>query len=851
MSFLIPNQLVFNSSRHTALFLLLELYHTIQIRLSSEAELEIQNIISNLLNSDPTKLKIISENPKDHSAVRFIKFYLEFNHIAERFHRIYLNKEKHVVPKLISEFQALRPNISDSAFESFLNEIEIDLVFTAHPTEIYERKVLKKYIEINKNLKQLLDLNDFNDQSQISKDRKSVLLSLWLSPDFGAVRPKPKDEAKLAQLVFQYSLWTGITTFKKTFYNQLKDLRLPLTSNKNVLKFSSWMGGDRDGNPNVTAKTTSDIVRSFAKKSLNLYFRELKRLKEDLSFDIELNNKVIHVESILEEAQDIIANIIHNDYDIDLILESEKKILDSLNKLYSALIEYKAKFLADRRLRSMIDRLESLGLLGMRWDIRQESAHHDNMFDEIFESSLESKKFSEMNEPERLKWLDKIGPKIKEQFKTSESSSALSFEAKDFIETIHVIKKLGEIFIPYYIISMTRSASDLLLIQKIFQSFEIKTQVVPLFETLEDLDNSPEIMDAFLEQCKNSLKAQKNIPIMLGYSDSAKTGSRIASVWNLYLAQKKLVAVAKKMGFECHFFHGRGGSIGRGGGPVQHAIASCPIESVSKGFRMTIQGEVIFDRFGFSSLAAQTMMTYVLSLINYKFSERKDPKNLESYEKIFSELSETSKNKYRELIDADHFYDYFEQVTPVNFMSDLNIGSRPSKRQTGKKSYRAIPWIFGWTQNRCLLPAWYGAGTALESAVKTHSLEKLQDLYGSFFLFRSTLDLIYMTYLKVEMDVFKKYDEKLAKGKSFNPEIQTEFELLKKYLLMIVDPKKINHLNLEEKLFGRLEVLDYLHDLQIKQLEKNQENPDSFSEDDKKTLLLTIQALASGMGNTG
>ena len=152
------------------------------------------------------------------------------------------------------------------------------------------------------------------------------------------------------------------------------------------------------------------------------------------------------------------------------------------------------------------------------------------------------------------------------------------------------------------------------------------------------------------------------------------------------------------------------------------------------------------------------MLTYVMSLLNYKFSKRKDTADLESYENIFAEISEVSKLKYRSLIEAKGFFDYFEKVTPVSFMSDLNIGSRPSKRQSEKKSYRAIPWIFGWTQNRCLLPAWYGAGTALKHAVETHGLEKLQSLYNSFFLFRSTLDLIYMTYLKADLEIFKRYD---------------------------------------------------------------------------------------------
>lgn len=835
------------------MFLLTELFVSVKPRLNESSVREVESIISNLLSADPNHLKKISEGHENEALVRFIKFYLEFNHISERFHRVYLTKEKHLIPKLIAEFETLRPTIKDADFESFLNDIEIDLVFTAHPTEIFERKILKKYIQIHRSLKILLMKKKveerYDERSSVTKDRRSLLLSLWLAADFNYERPKVKDEAKLAQLIFQYSLWDGMTKFKKRFYEKIRQYDLPLSSNKNILKFSSWMGGDRDGNPNVTAAITEEIIKSFSKKSLNLYFREFKRLKEDLCFDIQLNGNVIQVEKRIDKIQKQISKIIKDDYPVADIQSGQINILEELYMLYDALVQFKAKPLADLRLRSLIDRLESFGLLGMRWDIRQESAYHDAAVDEIFKSSFKNLNYSEMSEPDRIAWLNSHDSEIMKIFNSSEHS--FSAESNEFIATIQTLKKLGSSILPYYIISMTRSASDLLLIQKIFSLLEIKTQVVPLFETLEDLENAREIMDSYFETHLKALKAQANIPVMLGYSDSAKTGSRLASVWQLYATQKQLVKSAEAKGLRCQFFHGRGGSIGRGGGPVQHAVASCPIESVSHGFRMTIQGEVIFDRFGFSSIALQSMMTYAFSLINYKFRTRKAPADLALYESLFAEMSETSKIKYRALTESENFFDYFERVTPVNYIGDLNIGSRPAKRPSAKKSYRAIPWIFGWTQNRCLLPAWYGAGTALNEAVSKHGIEKMKALYDSFFLFRSTMDLVYMTYLKIDMKVFLKYDEALAADYKFKDEIVKEYELLKKNLLLIADPNKINNQNLEEKLYGRLEVLDYLHELQIQKLVKANSSDSELSAADKKTLLLTIQGLASGMGNTG
>lgn len=861
MKNLIPQQLVFKSSRHTALYLITELYKTIEFRLEDYVKNEIETILTKLLSTESSEIKF-SDHQENSDVVKFIKFYLEFNHIADRFHRIYLAKENHLIPKLVNDLKESKKNFSDKEFTDALDDIEMDLVLTAHPTEIFERKILKKYMQIHKNLKKLLVTKNFDSKSSITHERDSLLLSLWLSPDYSTKKPNPKDEAKLAQLIYQYSLWNGLPGFKKTFYKVLKSEKLPLQSNKNLFKFSSWMGGDRDGNPFVTSGMTRAVIKSFAKKSINLYLREFKRLKEDLSFNINIEGKVIEIEKAIHDFQTKITRIIEEDYDFQLIFKFEKEILKGLKGIYTALVNYDAKFLADQRLRNLIDRLESFGLLGISWDIRQESAYHDEIMDTVFGSIVDSIKYSELEFEQRNQWLVKNIRLIKKSFddylnrnsnsplKNIDGSDNPAGEAVDFIKTIQLIQEMGKTVFPYYVISMTRADSDLILLQSIFKSHGIVSKVVPLFETLEDLENSPDIMESFfnLKSLKPDLE-DSIVPIMLGYSDSAKTGSRLSSVWNLYLAQKKLVKIAKSHHLETRFFHGRGGSIGRGGGPVQHAISSCPPESLLHGFRMTIQGEVIFDRFGFSKIAVQSMMTYLLSLINYRFAKRKDPSYLESFESIFSEMSENSKVKYRDLISKDNFFDYFEAVTPVNFMSDLNIGSRPSKRNSGKKSYRAIPWIFGWTQNRCLLPAWYGAGTALNLSIEKHGLEKIKELYNSFYLFRSTLDLVYMTYLKIQMDIFKKYDDKLGQDFDHFKNINSEFLLLKENLLKIVDLKKINNVNLEEKLYGRLEILEYLHDLQIEKL--SQSKSKNFSSEDKKQLLLSIQALASGMGNTG
>ena len=649
-------------------------------------------------------------------------------------------------------------------------------------------------------------------------------------------------------MIYQYSIWNGWVQFRKEMNSYLKSKGLNPHTNHQLISFSSWMGGDRDGNPFVTAKLTTAIIKSFSKKSVHLYFRELKRLKEDLSFEVQFQGKNLDLEEKIESCQKLLTQVIKSGYKISKIQSTESKLKKKLNLIFKALNHSNLKFIANRRLRALMDRIESFGLLGLHWDIRQDSHYHNEVMDELFEWS--GQPFSKLNEPERLSWIKDHSKNLADLIQNDlPKNSTYSSKAIDFIETIQLISRYKSSVFPFYIISMTQSASDLVLIQKLIDLAGGDTSVVPLFETLEDLENSSKIVDTYL---KVTNFHKKSFPVMLGYSDSAKTGSHLSSIWNLYKAQKDILNVTSQKNIECQFFHGRGGSIGRGGGPVPYAIASCPIHAIKKGFRMTIQGEVIWDQFGLEPLVSQSLKTYLLSLLVYRFSPRKKNKNLKEQENIVSFISESSKKKYRELIYETGFFDYFENVTPVNFMGDLNIGSRPSKRESGKKSYRAIPWIFGWTQNRSLLPTWYGAGTALKEACDTFGIDTLKNLYQNFFLFQSSLDLIYMAYLKIDLKTFEKYDESLSSNSKFLKKIKNEYQLLENTLLKIIDPQKGSNIFLKDRLSGRLKILNFLNTTQVELLKKIQkDSTQNFSDPHKTLLLLTMQALSSGMGNTG
>ena len=846
----------FSSAQGTSLLLLHELYEAIEGRLDEATKSNLGSLVGFLTGSQknytPPSINGAASVYQATQTVKFLKFYLEFNHLSKRFHRIRETVEAHLVPDLMEEFKKSAQNINAEEFIKYCDQFQIDLVLTAHPTEIYERKILKKYIKLMSNLQQSADSKSSMFHKDLTKERQALLLSLWLSPNRRRERPSPKDEAKLAQMIYQYSLWEGLSQFKRLFYSFLREQSLPLQVDKNNFQFYSWMGADRDGNPYVTAKATTSVVQSFIKKSCYLYYRSFKRLKEDLSFDIPLKHGTYLPEDVIDDCNSKIQEVIRSGFDFEIITRNEKYIYERMQELYDRLVAYNAKFLADQRLLNIMDRLESFGLAGMKWDIRQESAYHDHICDEIFAEHL-LKPYSSMSESERLSFIHASHKKFKVWMDNSESKN-FSSAALDFILTLKMISRYGTKVFKYYIISMTRSASDMLLIQRLLQSLGSKTQVVPLFETLEDLENSPEIMRTYFSEIKNDVASDYKQLVMLGYSDSAKTGSRLSSVWNIYHAQRKLSLISKEHHIPLWFFHGRGGSIGRGGVPVPQAIKSYPAESIEDGFRVTVQGEVIFDRFGFPEVAVQSMMTYIVSLLNYRFAKRKSPELLSKVENLFAELSEVSKSKYRDLIEHEEFFTYFESVTPVNHMADLNIGSRPTKRsKSKKKSYRAIPWIFGWTQNRSLLPAWYGAGTAIDYAIQKWGLEEVKFLYQNFFLFQSAIDSIYNTTLKTNLKTFESYHKHLSQksesSEEFFKKIMEEYQLLTLHLHKVIDTPSSVRSNFEEKLKGRLEVMDWLNDYQIEIL--RQEQRDELSSDLQELLILSIQGIASGMGNTG
>lgn len=847
----------FASAQSTSLLLLHELYEAIKGRLDLNTQQNLGALVAFLTGGgqtsySPPALKDADSIFQATQTVKFLKFYLEFNHLSKRFHRIRETFEEHLVPDLMQEFKSIVQNIKSDEFLKFFDQFQIDLVLTAHPTEIYERKILKKYIQLMNNLKKTADSKSSMFQKDLTKERQAILLSLWLSPNRRHQRPSPKDEAKLAQMVYQYSLWEGLSQFKRLFHSFLREQNLPLEVHKNNFQFYSWMGSDRDGNPFVTSKATTSVVQSFIKKSCFLYHRSFKRLKEDLSFDIPLKNGTYLPEDVIDDCNAKIEEVIKSRFNFEVLTRNEQYIHERVLELYDRLVDYNVKFLADQRLLNIIDRLNSFGLAGMRWDIRQESAYHDQVCDEIFADHLKTP-YSTLSEEERLAFIHSSHKKFRVWMEASESKK-FSDATLDFIMTLKMIARYGTKVFNYYIISMTRSASDLLLIQKLLQSLGSQTQVVPLFETLEDLESSPEIMTTYFAEVKKlNLKDYKQL-VMLGYSDSAKTGSRLASVWSIYHAQRKLCQISKSFEIPIWFFHGRGGSIGRGGDPVPQATKSYPAESIEDGFRVTVQGEVIFDRFGFPEVAVQSMMTYIVSLLNYKFAKRKPEELLQKVEGLFAELADVSKSHYRDLIEHEDFFDYFEAVTPVNHMGELNIGSRPSKRSPAKKkSYRAIPWIFGWTQNRSLLPAWYGAGTALDFAVKNWGAEELKFLYKNFFLFQSAIDSIYNTTLKVDLKTFEAYHQKLSPSSEsselFYKKILSEYNLLLTHLQQLMDTPSAVRSNFEERLKGRLDVLCWLNDYQAELLHLEQNS--KMTSELKELLILSIQGIASGMGNTG
>ena len=763
-------------------------------------------------------------------------------------------------------------NISENKIYNTAKNLKIGVVLTAHPTEVKRRTLIQKYHNIIDILEQRDLLKIYPSKLKIlDKKLFDELTIIWNTDDLKRFKPSPFDEARWGLAIIEDSLWDTIPKVYRrlnSIFVQNMDKGLP--KNFNPIEFGSWMGGDRDGNPNVTAKVTREVILLSRWEAAKLYEKSLTKIIR--SYSMEKCSKKIqkHVGESFEPYRvflrplrdkmrithrSIEQHLVHNKpLDEKKLLSSREEILKPLRIVRESLEQNNNENIASGELLDLMRRAKCFGINLARLDIRQESSRHSQLINEFFKKKYK-KNYLNLNENDKIKFL-------KNQIISKKNSiNNFKFSNKENTEVWSTFKILAEEppeCLGAYVISMTTSASDILSVSFLQKEAGIKDKlrVVPLFETLDDLINAKEIMESLFSQSWYRKLIENNQEVMIGYSDSSKDAGKICANWHQYKAQEEIVRLAKKFQINVTFFHGRGGSAGRGGGPIQATLRSQPPQSVNGKIRITDQGEVIQQKYGYEPLAKYNLCSYIGSVTEATLNPPPSPKK--SWRSLIEKMSEISKNSYRKNINQNSdFIRYFKTVTPHKALGKLSIGSRPSKRKNvdNIKSLRAIPWVFAWTQIRLMLPAWLGSAEALRYSYIKEFRKTLYEMEKNWPFFNSMLDILDMVISKADPEISKIYEEYLADEnlKRVGKKLRFQFDVIKK-LNRKITPVEITKLRKEFRTSVIVrsiysEVLNIIQPIVINKLKKkgNIKNK-KYLED---ALLTSIAGISAAMKNTG
>ena len=762
--------------------------------------------------------------------------------------------------------------ISDTKIYNHAKNLNIGIVLTAHPTEVKRRTLIQKYHKIIEILEERDLLKDYPSKLKaLDKKLYDEFTIIWNTDDLKRVKPSPFDEARWGLAIIEDSLWDTIPKVYRrlnSIFVQNMDKGLP--KNFNPIEFGSWMGGDRDGNPNVTAKVTKEVILLSRWEAAKLYEKSLTKIIRSYSME-KCSKKILRktgksyepyrvflrpLRDQMRATHRMIEQYLINKKPLDQkkLLRSKEEILKPLRVVRQSLEQNNNENLASGELLDLMRRAKCFGINLAKLDIRQESSRHSQLIGEFVKKKY-NKDYVKLSEKEKIDFLkSKLNSKIniinKFQFKNKEN--------KEVWSTFNLLSNEPSECLGAYVISMTSSASDILSVSFLQKEAKIKNKlrVVPLFETLDDLINAKSIMENLFSHkwYRNLIKHKQEV--MIGYSDSSKDAGKMCASWHQYKAQEEIVKLGNKYKIDITFFHGRGGSAGRGGGPIQATLRSLPPYSVNGKIRITDQGEVIQQKYGYEPLAKYNLCSYIGAVSQASLNPPPQPKN--SWRTLIEKMAEISKSSYRKNINQNSdFIKYFKTVTPHISLSKLSIGSRPSKRKNvdNIQSLRAIPWVFAWTQIRLMLPAWLGSAEALRYANIKEFRKTLYDMERNWPFFNSMLDILDMVISKVDPDISKIYEEYLAddKLKRVGKKLRFQFEVIKK-LNKEITPNEIIKARKQFRTSVVVrsiysEVLNIIQPIVIKKIKTNKNNLDKKYLND--ALLTSIAGISAAMKNTG
>lgn len=820
-------------------------------------------------------LDVLTHLP-DEQTVPVARAFSQFLNLAN------IAEQRHVVSRamdpLLSASKTLKTEldslvalgISKEAVIKSVGALNIELVLTAHPTEITRRTLIHKHSEISHCLGQLeLNGHTEREREQLYARLRDLITQVWHSHDFRQQRPTPVDEARWGFAVVEESLWKAVPEFVRRLDTAVQErcgVGLPLEAAP--VRFLSWMGGDRDGNPNVTASVTREVLLLARWQAASLYLGDIQQLVDELSMtDCDSTLRALAGDAfepyraVLRPLRTLLKNtlrVIEAELEGNTVAEPAGDILSDPQQLwqplqacYQSLLNCGMASVANRGLLDVLRRVRCFGVHLVRHDIRQDSARHTEALSELTRY-LELGDYAQWDESQRQQFLltelANRRPLIPARWQPSA-------DVQEVLDTCNVVAQTRRQALGAYVISMARQASDVLAVQLLLKACgcDYHLPVAPLFETLDDLERAPAVMTALFENSWYRRQIGDAQMVMIGYSDSSKDAGVLAASWAQYRAQESLLALCEREGVALTLFHGRGGTIGRGGAPARDALLSQPPGSLRTGLRVTEQGEMIRAKLGLTSLAVKTLALYTGAILRANLVTPPTPKA--RWREVMDQLADDSCAAYRAVVRGHpDFVAYFRYATPEQELAKLPLGSRPARRKGGGgiESLRAIPWIFAWMQNRLMLPAWLGAGEALQNSIDRGDREVLCDMAVQWPFFASRLSMQKMVFAKADVGLSGYYDQRLVPqalrfiGDELRSRMQADCETVQNLLEERVATAAEDWAN--ESLKLRAIYTDPINYLQVELLQRARgESSDAFD----AAIMVTIAGVAAGMRNTG
>lgn len=854
-----------------------------------------------------------------HQVIRAFAIYFQLVNIAEQNHRIRRKRDYERSAGDAVQFGSIEAAVRDlkehgfnfSEAQEILEGMSLELVMTAHPTEAMRRAILDIHKRIADDVMQLDNPTlTYREREQLREKLLNEVITLWQTDELRDRKPTVLDEVRNGMYYFHETLFHVLPEVYQELERCLsKYYPEHLWHVPAYLRFGTWIGGDRDGNPSVTADVTWQTLKMQRKLVIREYQNLLAELFKYLSFSTSivdvsdelmasiqrdrLQVKLLKTPAWNNDKEPYRVKLTYMTEKLHMVLDSGKKdsresfydvngLIEDLKVIDRSLRHHYADYVADTHLNKIIRQVELFGFHTATLDIRQHSKEHENAMTEVLANMNIVSNYAELEEEAKLELLERL---LNDPRPLTSSYQEYSDSTKECLNVYRTIfnaqKEFGTQCITSYLISMTEAASDILevmvfakevgLFRKEADGKVICTlQSVPLFETIDDLHAAPDIMRRLFSMpvYRQSVAAMKDLQeIMLGYSDSNKDGGVVTANWELRVALKQITAAAKDFGIKLKFFHGRGGALGRGGMPLNRSILVQPPETIGGGIKITEQGEVISSRYSLRGIAYRSLETATSALITAaiqaKVHEANGTEKEDQWDEIIAGISETSLEKYQDLVFREpDFLKFFRESTPLIEVGELNIGSRPSKRKNSDRfeDLRAIPWVFAWTQSRYLFPAWYAAGTGLNTYYqgKEENLRVLQDMYKNSVFFKSLIDTLQFAVIKADLVIAEEYaqmcGEEDYKERIFR-QIEEEFLLTKDMILKITGLSDIleNAPDLQESIRQRNPYVDPLSYMQVKLLSELRAARELGRNDSVllREVLLTINGIAAGLRNTG